>query len=341
MENLFSNVAERMIDYSYLQPYFDQISLPLELARACLGERLWGQPPIAKAERFVKFVALSTLKRHRRLPLYHDLKTELVDFRGVPDFTLRSGLSWWGGDGHQYESPCVFVSHRWATAKHPDPDGLQLAVILKRLQPVKAKELYLWIDYCCIPQREFESYWTGDDKRNFETGLRSIPDIAKSCDLMIVHSPDYMLRVWCYTELFVWLCKLAEVRFTHNDPKTKLFRSVQTRHLVKEGGTFTNEVTSGYRPGPLIANLKFRGYDGDTDALVSLYKPLAEYCQDMADSANYHLAGGTPDFDSEYLSHLVNFLLRSWLFFKEKECTQPGDKELCIRVLMESVKANE
>ena len=131
MEALFSNVAERIIDYSYLQPYFDQVSLPLGLARECLGERL-RQQMLANSERFVKFVTLSTLKRHRRLPVYHDIKGELVDFRGVPDFTLKSGLSVWPGVDDPYKAPCVFVSHRWAMAGYPYSDGLQLATILER-----------------------------------------------------------------------------------------------------------------------------------------------------------------------------------------------------------------
>ena len=168
-------------------------------------------------------------------------------------------------------------------------------------------------------------------------GLAAYPILSKAATSS--HSfAGLHVQGWCYTELFVWLCKLAQVQFTQNDPRTKLFRSVQTRHIIKTTGGADTEVTNHHYPGPLIANLKFRGYDGDTDALVSLYRPLARYSGDIADSTNYHIAGGSPSFDSEYLAHLVNFLLQSWLLFRDKGCTQPRDKELCIRILMEALK---
>jgi hypothetical protein len=75
--------------------------------------------------------------------------------------------------------------------------------------------VYLWIDYCCLPQDETEGR-SERDAVEFEAGLKAIADVVKSCDLLVIYSPDYMSRVWCYTELFTWLCKVREVGATYN-----------------------------------------------------------------------------------------------------------------------------
>ena len=116
MEALFSDVDERTIDYAYLQPFFEQVALPLPLARECLGETLKSRPAAAESDRFIKFVKLSTLERHSRLPAYQEIEAELVDARDVGEFAVQGRLSLWGGKDDHYESPCLFVSHRWSTA---------------------------------------------------------------------------------------------------------------------------------------------------------------------------------------------------------------------------------
>ena len=224
MDDMFTDVKNRVINFEFFREYFDQVSLPVNLAEACVGDMFQPRPRRAAHKEFVKFIRLSTLRQHPRLPRFQDVQRELVDYREIEAFALQGALSLWGGDDVFSDSPCVFVSHRWQSPTHPDPDGAQTATILDRLNQVDEPEVYLWIDYCCLPQRGSRPS-SRTDAEQLQIGLRRLPEIVKSCDLMILHSPDYLSRAWCYSELFVWLCKIAEVQFTDNDKKSKLFRS--------------------------------------------------------------------------------------------------------------------
>jgi hypothetical protein len=221
MDDMFTDVKNRVINFEFFREYFDQVSLPVNLAEACVGDMFQPRPRRAAHKEFVKFIRLSTLRRHPRLPRFQDVQRELVDYREIEAFALQGALSLWGGDDVFSDSPCVFVSHRWQSPTHPDPDGAQTATILDRLNQVDEPEVYLWIDYCCLPQRGGRPP-SRTDAEQLQIGLRRLPEIVKSCDLMILHSPDYLSRAWCYSELFVWLCKIAEVQFTDNDKKSKL-----------------------------------------------------------------------------------------------------------------------
>ena len=350
VSDMFLDEQNRVVNFDFFQESFDQVSLPLELAKACLGD-LFGRTARQTGQReFVKFIRLSTLRRHDRLPKYQDVQSDLVDYREIEGFDLQGRLSWWGGKDVFSDSPCVFVSHRWQSVDHPDPDGSQLAIILDRLdrgqradrrRPARvqrprrsAEEVYLWIDFCCLPQSRGAQPPSQRDAENFQMGLARLPEVVKSCDLMIVYSPDYITRAWCYSELFVWLCKLAEVGFTFNDNRSRLFRSVQTRHLVKNAGqtnghTFDESVTT---------NVGFRGYEGPAEELLEIYRPIRDYCNDMADSAQYNIAGLSGRFHTEYLLIMVNFLCRSWFLLQEMDCSSRADIEVCLRVIMDGLK---
>ena len=56
------------------------------------------------------------------------------------------------------QSPVIFVSHQWLSDNAPDPDGHQFKIILEVCAMLCVKlgvaisDLYIWIDYCSIPQ---------------------------------------------------------------------------------------------------------------------------------------------------------------------------------------------
>lgn len=352
MNDMFVDVENRVINFDFFQRYFDQVSLPADLAKACLGDLFHRNARQAKPVEFVKFLRLSTLRKQQRLPEYHEVYKDLVDYREIEGFALQGALSLWGGEDFFSDSPCVFVSHRWQSVDHPDPDGSQLEIILERLDGMLKKrsarpswlksirgaaveEVYLWIDFCCLPQSRGGQLLSRRDVEQFQIGLARLPEIVKSCDLMILYSPDYMTRAWCFSELFVWLCKLAEVGFTYNSKRTRLFRSALTKQLVgknglrSDGHTFDEAVT---------ANLSFRGYGGSTEELLRVYKPIRRYCHTMADSANYHIAGLSGGFDGEYLPAMVNFLCKSWFLLQRMDCSSRADIEICLHVIMDGLK---
>lgn len=350
-EEVFTDVENRIINYDFFQHYFDQVSLPTRLAKACLGDLFRSNVRRAKRVEFVKFIKLSTLRQYKRLPEYDDVYKHLVDYREIKGFALQGPLDVWGGEDIFADSTCVFVSHRWQSLEHPDPFGAQLQLICDRLDPIigdprhhwsqgaspeKVDEIYLWIDFCCLPQRVGGRFRGHRNAEYFQTGLERLPEIIKSCDLLMIYSPDYMTRAWCFTELFVWLCKIAEVGFTHIDERSKLFRSVQTRRLVSETSRRTD---AHHFDEAVTANLKFRGYKGPAGDLLQLFKPLYDYCHNLGESANFHL--GVPSSQSyydEYLRIVVQFLCKSWFMLERMDCSSRADIEICLRALMDGLK---
>jgi hypothetical protein len=337
MSDVFIDAKEGLINFEHFRDAFDSASLPMDLARATLGERFsqYERPP-AHAE-FVKFIKLSTLQSQPRLPAHQDVYDELVDFRAVRDFKLSGPLSVWGSPNIFERSPCVFLSHRWMSPEHPDPDGVNLRKLLDRFAEIApqgrdaaGREIYLWIDFCCLPQR-WRRPLLQDEAERLKSGLLSLPEIVKSCDLLIIDSPDYLDRVWCYTELFVWLCKLAEISSAQTVGPSSLIRSVLTNHL------FTPSSPGGHghqSDAAVVANLNFRGFGGSKDQLLQIYKPVGQYCFSAIDSAGYTLGA----YDHEYVPELVGFMCDAWRILREKHCADPVDRELCLRVIVTALK---
>ena len=84
--------------------------------------------------------------------------------------------------------PALFVSHRWETREHPDPEGRQLEK-LKAL-----KNCYLIYDYTSFPQ----------DTKTPE-GQRILREVLDGMDgfidkVLVVSAPSYMSRGWCLYE---------------------------------------------------------------------------------------------------------------------------------------------
>ncbi|MGE3958021.1 MAG: hypothetical protein AB7H96_14975 [Vicinamibacterales bacterium] len=330
--DVFLDPDQGTINYGYFREYFDAVGLPLEVARACIGERYWSlrpSPPVGS----VRFIALSALRRFVKLPPYHEVKHLLVEHTDIPGFTLSGPLSMWRGRNLFATSPCVFLSHRWRSTEEPDPDGERLAALLDRLAPRAAQptaanqgEIYLWIDYACLPQRTGRAPLTAEDAASLRAGLASLPEIVKSCDLLVLDSPDYMERVWCYTELFVWLTKIAEV--SDNLTGRPLFDSVLTRLSSSPAApSRTQELLSSTQF--VHENAAFRGFPGTADDLAAVYQPISTYCAGTIESAGYTLGA----VDHEYVPHLIRFMCNSWYLLQQKHCTVADDRELCLQVI--------
>jgi hypothetical protein len=233
LTDVFLDVERGTVNFEYFREYFDQVSLPMEIAKASLGDH-YSQYELQGPVGCVRFVPLSTLRKFKRFPPYQDVRDELVDHTAIDGFMLSGPLSMWHGKNILARTPCVFISHRWQSPDEPDSDGAHLAAVLERLSGVLSRadrtgfDVFLWIDYCCLPQRRGTKSLSAEDEASLRAGLAFLPEIVKSCDLMILHSPDYINRVWCYTELFVWLTKIAEIG--DNLTGRPLYDSILTRH---------------------------------------------------------------------------------------------------------------
>ncbi len=337
LSDIFINFKEGIINFDFFQKYFDQVSLPIELAKECLSNAFQQKNDFNNLDKFGKFIKLSTLKKFNQLPTYNEVKEELIDFRDIMGFTLQGELSWWMPNDNLCDGRFVFVSHRWQTPTHPDPGGTKAKVIIERLESASkyAEEIYLWIDFCCMPQRTDKYEWSSDDVKNFYNGLMSLSNIVKSCDLMILYSEDYPNRVWCYTEIFVWLCKLVDIDSTCYDEKSKLFRSIQTQHLVKKKGVRQ----SSTHPATVFTNLNYRGFEGKEEIFLSFFNPIKYYVDAMKSAAQYYLTSGAlREFDTEYLPSLVAFLCKTWFLLQNMSTSNPSDREVCLRVIMNALK---
>jgi hypothetical protein len=87
-----------------------------------------------------------------------------------------------------------------------------------------------------------------------------------------------------------------------------------------------------------VANLRFRGFGGSDEDLLAMHRAVCTCCSNMADSANYHIAGGSAGFDFEYLPTVVDFLCTTWSLLRGEQAADPDDIQVCLRIIIEALK---
>ena len=101
----------------------------------------------------------------------------------------------------------VFVSHRWITNEHPDPHGVQLREVQRRLTVLREEDktldaALLFYDYCSMPQQPR----TTQEEFDFRRDINALRDVAQFADKFIILSEsyaDYKERAWCFFELVI------------------------------------------------------------------------------------------------------------------------------------------
>lgn len=340
--DIFLDDQAGTVNFQYFARYFDEVSLPMDIAKKCLGDHYsqWGGRTRTAPQ--VRFVKLSSLRKYGRLLPYHELRDELVEHTQISSFTLSGPLTMWPREALFEKTPCIFVSHRWQSYDHPDPDGTHLQLIIERLdglspqrQATAHDEIYVWIDYCCLPQKRGPHALSPEDLETLHAGLEFLSQIVKSCDLLILYSQDYLDRVWCYTEIFVWLAKVAEQNSHSKLIGRPLFDSILTR-----SGASGNQTTGGSEKTLLplhdfiVRNLVYRGFGGASEEAVAIFEPIFDYCHTAIDSASYTLGA----YEAEYIPNLVRFMCNTWYEFQQKGCSCEEDVELCLYSVVNSLK---
>lgn len=88
----------------------------------------------------------------------------------------------------RFSQPVLFISHRWETKNHPDPDCNQLEKL--RL----LEDCFIIYDYCSFPQEPLNI----DEASKLQCILKYMGKLIEN--VVILHSADYTNRGWCIYE---------------------------------------------------------------------------------------------------------------------------------------------
>jgi len=86
-----------------------------------------------------------------------------------------------------------FVSHRWQSPSHPDPEGMQLALLKEHANA--HPDAHYWVDYSCLPQARLAS-----DTKLFEKTLPKLTSLQSGASTLVIEDEQYGERLWCYVE---------------------------------------------------------------------------------------------------------------------------------------------
>jgi hypothetical protein len=137
-------------------------------------------------DHLVKLVHASEVARWRRMPAYeaHAGKT-LAQYKAEQAAQLRQGAP------PDAIDPVLFISHRWLSAAHPDPEGHQL----QQLQALTG--CYLIYDYASFPQDMSRPGAQAELDRVLEAMNTFIHKVV------VLDHPEFMSRGWCVYEYLV------------------------------------------------------------------------------------------------------------------------------------------
>jgi hypothetical protein len=113
----------------------------------------------------------------------------------------------WQEGGGAVAPKLVFVSHRWITTEHPDPDGNQLRELQRRLGDLVGQDAgfanaIIFYDYSSMLQRPR----TVDEDRVFYRDIGRLRELSRAADKVVILSEgysDYKNRGWCFFEAIV------------------------------------------------------------------------------------------------------------------------------------------
>lgn len=145
------------------------------------------------------FVAMSSLQRHEIVRDEH--KLTVMDALSDVDAFIVGG------------KPVVFFSHQWTSFDAPDPTGVQFETMRSSLKEIASrrgwdpnlKDVYVWVDYSCIPQRNHTTQMLAiRSLAAYASGASAFIVVAPTCDHSdtggACDAESYQMRMWCRAE---------------------------------------------------------------------------------------------------------------------------------------------
>lgn len=171
----------------------------------------------------MRLVKYNSLKSWTSLKEYRTLKsTEYVDWRADAKLSPPN-------------NKLIFVSHRWITPEHPDPDGAQLHELQRRLNMLKKKDktlesAVLFYDYSSMLQRPRSIR----EEALFQRDIKSLRSLSQAAEKVIILSEgyrDYKNRAWCFFELVV--TPTEHLHFFSDQGEVKADSAFQAKLMTK------------------------------------------------------------------------------------------------------------
>lgn len=174
--------------------------------------------------------------------------------------------------GEQPLQDIIFISHRWITPHHPDPEGLQLKELQHRLATIYKNEIpndcVVFYDYCSL----FQKPRTDEENLVFYRDMAQLRDAARSADKVIILSEgysDYKNRAWCFFEAVVaennvyFFNDQQEIK---NDLDFLGLLMAEERHLLQAG--LTKMITS--------YDLSYKINKGEAEIIIAAFQHLGK-----------------------------------------------------------------
>ncbi len=246
-----------------------------------------------KLIKFDSLMSWTTLKESRQLQPdeyieweeYQETSPACVDTVEIPFFTRLKKAFF--GTNKTYRH--IYVSHRWITPEHPDPHGIQLGELKRRLNYLADNQqdretTLVFYDYCSMPQLPR----TPEEDAIFRNDLASLSTLLRSANKMIVLSEgykDYKNRAWCFWELMVCerLCLFNDQQEIASDTRFKEDLSLLKIELEWAVNSF---VVNSYEPRAAETESIAAIFQHLTSCRVTHQEDAAVIRQAMADYLN-------------------------------------------------------
>jgi hypothetical protein len=125
-----------------------------------------------------------------------------------------------------------FISHRWLSLEHPDPNGAQFALLtgyLRRLKEEVLQRWSFWYDYSCIPQRDASGQRSAGEEKQFQAALKVMHLLPMLSANITIFDTTYLNRAWCFME---WACATRISPVLAEEVVVPLFNHIKFRHLA-------------------------------------------------------------------------------------------------------------
>ena len=131
-----------------------------------------------------RLLKLNKVRQWTRMKRYQDLE--------VDEFEDDDGCL------TDFEHHVYFISHRWLSSSHPDPEGTQL----KRLKSLPDDHALIFYDYSSVPQELRDP----TEQFVFHACLGYLNAAIPRMKVVTLKDDEYLTRSWCLMEYFISAC---------------------------------------------------------------------------------------------------------------------------------------